>query len=384
MNILFYMPLPEYGGVRTITERLASELKSRGNTVFLLMHRRFYNDTRDYSPIIESYFLPSETLMDDNNIKFYHSLVESLKIDIIINQDGLYEGVKLIDTIRHRGVPVISVIHNDPIGCGRWIFRDAITLRNDSFIEKLKRLARIVLYPRTKKRYIDSIKGQFDLLYKGESHICVLSPRFIDDIKLINPKIKDISAIPNFNIYKETNKCLKEKIVLYVGRLDNRQKKVQYLLDIWKSVSKQVPDWKLVIVGEGKDGASLKAKAAKIRNVEFCGYQDPTSYYERASILCMTSIFEGFPMVLTETMQHGCVPIAFDSFAAIYDIITPGIDGEIVKAFDKREYVNKLIHLIKCEDYRNELATAAKRNVKRYDLENIIEQWDALFRYVKS
>lgn len=25
-----------------------------------------------------------------------------------------------------------------------------------------------------------------------------------------------------------------------------------------------------------------------------------------------------------------------------------------------------------------------KRNVKRYDIKNIIEQWDALFRYVKS
>ena len=382
MNILFYMPLPEYGGVRTVTERLAAELQQRGNSVSLLMHKRFYGDERDYPNGIASYYLPSEILMDEKNISFYHNLINTLKIDVVVNQDALYDSINLIDTVKELGVPVISVLHSNPMRQYKWLFKDIATLRNGSFKEKLKRVARVILYPREKRRLYRSIEGHFNRLQAGGSYVCVLSPRYKDIVRQINNKIVEICAISNPNTYIDTKSVEKEKIILFVGRLDNRSKKIQYLLDIWQSVSQLAQDWKLVIVGEGRDEAMLKKRAAKLKNVEFCGYQNPTSYYERASILCMTSIFEGFPMALTEAMQHGCVPIAFDSFAAVYDIITPGVDGEIVKSFDKREYVKKLTMLIKCDEYRSRLATAAKSNVTRYDIGNIIEQWDALLKCV--
>ncbi len=89
----------------------------------------------------------------------------------------------------------------------------------------------------------------------------------------------------------------------------------------------------------------------------------------------MTSIFEGFPMCLTEAMQFGCVPIAFDSFSAVYDIIKPGETGELVKSFDKKEYVGKLIHLIDDETYRKKLSKNAFQYVKRYDIANILPKW---------
>ena len=163
--------------------------------------------------------------------------------------------------------------------------------------------------------------------------------------------------------------------ILFVGRLDNRSKKLFTLIDIWYRLCKLYPQWKLIIVGDGPDKDVLINKAKDISNIEFKGYQDPREYYEKASIFCMTSIFEGFPMCLTEAMQFGCVPIAFDSFSAVYDIIKPGETGELVKSFDKKEYVGKLIHLIDDETYRKKLSKNAFQYVKRYDIANILPKW---------
>ena len=135
----------------------------------------------------------------------------------------------------------------------------------------------------------------------------------------------------------------------------------------------------MVIVGDGPDRESLIHMAEGISNIEFVGYQDPKPYYEKASIFCMTSLFEGFPMSLTEAMQFGCVPISFDSFSAVYDIIKPRETGELVKSFDKKEYIRKLKHLMDNEPYRMNLSKNAFEYVKRYDISNILFKWIDLF-----
>lgn len=72
--------------------------------------------------------------------------------------------------------------------------------------------------------------------------------------------------------------------MLFVGRLDNRSKKLFTLIDIWYRLCKLYPQWKLIIVGDGPDKDVLINKAKDISNIEFKGYQDPREYYEKASI----------------------------------------------------------------------------------------------------
>lgn len=83
-------------------------------------------------------------------------------------------------------------------------------------------------------------------------------------------------------------------------------------------------------------------------------------------------------MVLTEAMQLGCVPIAFDSFPAVRDIIIPGKTGELVESFNKAEYIHKLSHLMFEERYRDSLSLNGFQYVKKYNIANIISQWLAL------
>ena len=377
MNIVFAYPTglnPQKGGVERITDIIAKILLKRGYTIFYLNWKREQDNYEYPVPVID---LPSSNLEDPNNLEVYNRFLKENRIDVIINQHGLYEGTYFLSQVKVQNVKIISVLHSDPFGYYNHLFADLMTLRDSSIKEKVKRVARFFLYRKVKKIIHRSLVNHYTFIQEHPQYVCLLSESYKERLEeYCDLPDNYIISIPNPNTYENIEIIPhKEPILLFVGRLDNRSKKLFTLIDIWYRLCKLYPQWKLIIVGDGPDKDVLINKAKDISNIEFKGYQDPREYYEKASIFCMTSIFEGFPMCLTEAMQFGCVPIAFDSFSAVYDIIKPGETGELVKSFDKKEYVGKLIHLIDDETYRKKLSKNAFQYVKRYDIANILPKW---------
>ena len=377
MNIVFDYPTglnPQKGGVERITDIIAKILLKRGYTIFYLNWKREQDNYEYPVPVID---LPSSNLEDPNNLEVYNRFLKENRIDVIINQHGLYEGTYFLSQVKVQNVKIISVLHSDPFGYYNHLFADLMTLRDSSIKEKVKRVARFFLYRKVKKIIHRSLVNHYTFIQEHPQYVCLLSESYKERLEeYCDLPDNYFISIPNPNTYENIEIIPhKEPILLFVGRLDNRSKKLFTLIDIWYRLCKLYPQWKLIIVGDGPDKDVLINKAKDISNIEFKGYQDPREYYEKASIFCMTSIFEGFPMCLTEAMQFGCVPIAFDSFSAVYDIIKPGETGELVKSFDKKEYVGKLIHLIDDETYRKKLSKNAFQYVKRYDIANILPKW---------
>ena len=377
MNIVFAYPTglnPQKGGVERITDIIAKILLKRGYTIFYLNWEREQDNYEYPVPVID---LPSSNLEDPNNLEVYNRFLKENRIDVIINQHGLYEGTYFLSQVKVQNVKIISVLHSDPFGYYDHLFADLMTLRDSSIKEKVKRVARFFLYRKVKKIIHRSLVNHYTFIQEHPQYVCLLSESYKDRLEeYCDLPDNYFISIPNPNTYENIEIIPhKEPILLFVGRLDNRSKKLFTLIDIWYRLCKLYPQWKLIIVGDGPDKDVLINKAKDISNIEFKGYQDPREYYEKASIFCMTSIFEGFPMCLTEAMQFGCVPVAFDSFSAVYDIIKPGETGELVKSFDKKEYVGKLIHLIDDETYRKKLSKNAFQYVKRYDIANILPKW---------
>lgn len=377
MNIVFAYPTglnPQKGGVERITDIIAKILLKRGYTIFYLNWKREQDNYEYPVPVID---LPSSNLEDPNNLEVYNRFLKENRIDVIINQHGLYEGTYFLSQVKVQNVKIISVLHSDPFGYYNHLFADLMTLRDSSIKEKVKRVARFFLYRKVKKIIHRSLVNHYTFIQEHPQYVCLLSESYKERLEeYCDLPDNYFISIPNPNTYENIEIIPhKEPILLFVGRLDNRSKKLFTLIDIWYRLCKLYPQWKLIIVGDGPDKDVLINKAKDISNIEFKGYQDPREYYEKASIFCMTSIFEGFPMCLTEAMQFGCVPIAFDSFSAVYDIIKPGETGELVKSFDKKEYVGKLIHLIDDETYRKKLSKNAFQYVKRYDIANILPKW---------
>ncbi len=63
----------------------------------------------------------------------------------------------------------------------------------------------------------------------------------------------------------------KRKEIVYVGRIDYGQKRVHRIIDTWAILEKCYSDWKLIIVGDGKELKNLeqKVKDLKLNNVSF-------------------------------------------------------------------------------------------------------------------
>ena len=148
----------------------------------------------------------------------------------------------------------------------------------------------------------------------------------------------------------------KQNIVLFVGRLTYADKRVDMLIDIWNLLKGKTNDWKLIIVGEGPEKENLEAQVKKLNltNVEFAGFSNnPKEYYDKAAILCMTSVFEGWGLVLTEAQANGVVPMAFGCSEGVKYILSPHqINGLIIPPFDKEIYAQNLLSLMNNKEKR--------------------------------
>ena len=140
-------------------------------------------------------------------------------------------------------------------------------------------------------------------------------------------------------------------------------------------------DWFLEICGEGPSKRDLIQYVAKhhIQGVRFCGSVSPKPYYEQASILCMTSLFEGTPMVIVEAMQCGVVPIIYDTYAAARDMMEDGESDFIIPAFDEEMYVQKLTNLMDDTTLRNMMSQKAVEFSRKFDPNLILSEWEQLF-----
>ena len=85
-------------------------------------------------------------------------------------------------------------------------------------------------------------------------------------------------------------------------------------------------------------------------------------------------------MTLTEAQQFGCVPIAFNSYQSVYDIIDNTKNGYIIEDGNLKEYSNKLKKLMLSNTLRRNMAIEAIESSKRFQLYRVIEKWETLLK----
>ena len=148
-----------------------------------------------------------------------------------------------------------------------------------------------------------------------------------------------------------------------------------------QDLEERFPDWRLTIVGDGEDRENLEnhVRCLGLKRVSFEGFQKPIDYYKRASLLLLTSDFEGFPLVLAECMSFGVIPVVYNSYAAVGDIISDGKDGIVIPFFAegyKADIAAQMVaKIIKDDSYRNDMALAAIEKSKNYSVDEIYNRW---------
>ena len=164
-----------------------------------------------------------------------------------------------------------------------------------------------------------------------------------------------------------------------MARFDEPSKRLSLALRIWERV-KQDPvakDWVLRIVGEGNSRELYERiiHNEQIPDVFLEGRQDPIPYYKEASIFMMTSRSESWGLTLTEAQQMGVVPIAFDTYASLREIITNDENGVVIEEGDIDSYVNRMKILMSDKKLCQRMAKQAIESSQRFSQERIAEMW---------
>lgn len=98
----------------------------------------------------------------------------------------------------------------------------------------------------------------------------------------------------------------------------------------------------------------------------------------------MTSIWEGFGMTLTEAQNSGCVPVVFDNFAAVHDIID-GNNGIVVKSNDLETYTAEVEKLICHPFVLSTMSDNARHSAHiLFSKERIVKEWLNLFKELEN
>ena len=145
------------------------------------------------------------------------------------------------------------------------------------------------------------------------------------------------------------------------------------------------PDWRLTIIGDGPDRTFLEnyVQELNLKRVSFEGFQNPVEYYKRASILMLTSDFEGFPLVLPECMSCGVIPAVYGSFSAVYDIVEDGKNGIVIPfnrdGFDAKQMADRISMLMQSADIREKMSLNAMNTSKNFSLDIICYLWETFF-----
>lgn len=387
MNLCFLMKYFRIGGIGIVTSMLAQKFIENGHNVIIVSFNEPEPDMRKrLNPSVPLYAL-NGLHCSNANIAALRDVLKRHRIHIVINQWGLpfLPMLVLKRASRNMNIKIISVYHNTPDANSRLKKIEYLRANNKNLVLKLVLSGLWFAF-----KLVTGLSMRY--VYRQSDVYLLLSKSYLSVFKkfIFASDVPKVRILPNpVTIGNSDYQCEsgKEKEILYVGRLDRFAKRVERLIGTWALLEKEYPDWKLTIIGDGPDKGRLQVQANKLglKQISFEGYRHPKPYYERASILMLTSEFEGFPLVLTECMSFGVIPVVYGSFSSVYDIIQDKTDGIIIpyssKKYNSMEAADRLRSIMDNRDCRKKMSRAALQTSKCYSLDNIGKMWENLFMF---
>jgi glycosyltransferase involved in cell wall biosynthesis len=378
-NILFITPNAPNGingGMERVVSVIAHELRERGFQIYTLS----FDEPRDI--LVNHFYVPKNC----EKVECLIQILNQFKIELlIVNVNVSYDILAIIRKLKKRVKIAVFIEHHGAIHSNLSIIHGCIySIIKGAFY---KRIIKIVFFIPYIIYAIFLTYYCFYLHYILSNKYILLSDKFIPDLKkklfFLSIEEKKIAAINNpLSLpFKDINDLCKENIVLFAGRIHAYDKNIFEMLRIWRIIERksEYSHWKLIILGDGpdKDRMQKKVEKKKLRNIVFLGKQNPEKWYEKAKIFMLTSR-EGWGLVLTEAMQYKVIPVAYNAFSSVTDIICDGNNGYLVKNNDTKAYADKLMWIM--DNYKN--LEHIKRNgyeyIKRFSLKITIKKWTNL------
>jgi glycosyltransferase involved in cell wall biosynthesis len=173
------------------------------------------------------------------------------------------------------------------------------------------------------------------------------------------------------------------KVILYAGSFKMR-KRFFNLLYCFKEIIKKLPKTKLLIIGPQDnlvyrlvDDLGLKQAVIFVQGV--C-YADMPIMYMAADIIAIPSSYEGLPLVMLEAMSMGKSVLATPA-GGTKEVIDSGKNGVLIAIDDLEALEEKMLFLLKNDDFRQELGKNARNTIlNKFNLRKCAEEYANLYR----
>lgn len=237
----------------------------------------------------------------------------------------------------------------------------------DSASKKLVEYLTLFLCDKTIDELIvptEKAKELFKDKYKVKRDVYVI-PSGIDTTRFYKENIDKNEII---NLKKDLGLKKTDFIVLYVGRIA-KEKSIDFLINNFNSVLKQIPKAKMIIVGDGpdiKDLIDLSKKEGLEDKIIFAGkapWTDVPKYYSLCDVFVTASKTETQGLTVMEAMgaSKPVVVIRDESFELM---ITDKKDGLFFD--DEKSYVDMIYEVYKNKKLRDEISFNARLTADKY------------------
>lgn len=172
--------------------------------------------------------------------------------------------------------------------------------------------------------------------------------------------------------------------VIFLGRL-SYEKGLDYLLAAWPQVLRQVPEAKLMLVGEGDKRTELERLIKEFNindSVELKGnlpHGRALAEIKKSEIFICPSLAEGLGNVFIEAQACGVPPIG-TNVGGIPDIIKDNENGLLIEPKNSEAIAAAIIKLLKDKELAKRLSLKGLETVKKFDWQNIIRSIDLIYQ----
>ena len=389
-KILFYTLSTHLGGgIETVTIEYVNDFIKNGYDVDLLVD---YDMGEDEKSIVK--------YMDKNvNVEYLKSIKLSKLIYSFRNKGQknkiynlfLYASIILSDFFLWRK-EIKKLRKNDYVA--------TITFFQylPAYITKIKGAKHFIFLHGSVEHFFQGIRKYFKKLFFKKlnkfDYVCTVSEEMLDQLREIFPKLtnKQETIYNPFDYkkikekakdYSELSKEEKELIIkpyiCSVGRINEGQKDFTTLINSYKKiVDGNKIEENLVIVGDGPDLELLEEYVKKLKldqRIFFLGRKNnPYVWIDNCKLFVLSTKFEGFGLVLTESMLLNKKVISSNCLVGPKEILENGKYGKLFEIGNVEELSEKILITLSEEEKETEEYVIKKFNTGFKKLLGLIDE----------
>lgn len=214
----------------------------------------------------------------------------------------------------------------------------------------------------------------------------VLLPSYVDILqKYYQGKIITIGNA--IDVPKEMHKEITDKkIIIFIGRISH-DKNQTLLIDAFSKIHKNFSNWEVHLFGAGKQLAEVKKQISNLKlqdKVKYCGTtQNPLQELYNSDICAFPSVFEGFPLALSEAMAVGLPCLGLKTASGVNELIKDGENGFLAEN-DTDDFAKKLATLMSDEALREKIGKQSKADIQAYRPKIIWDKWEEVLKQITN